>query len=200
MKIKRGEGGLKPTIFPKKNRRGQFYLIAAIIIIAVIITVFTVTNYISKKETIKLFDLGEELSIESENVLDYGVYNSFNEDQMDDLVTDLTEKYADYAGEDKNLYFVFGDRQEIKVIAYQTLTEEVSISIDEGTSSPLVINEETGVGSATIPGTNINNIVITVADHEYEFALRHGENFYFVISQEISGEKHVVTGKEHYRY
>jgi len=58
-----------------RQKRGQFYLIAALIIIAVIIGFAGISNYIQKKEVIKLYDLGEELGIESQNVLDFGTYN-----------------------------------------------------------------------------------------------------------------------------
>ena len=53
-----------------RQKRGQFYLIAALVIIAVIIGYAGISNYLEKKESIKLYNLGEELGIESENVLD----------------------------------------------------------------------------------------------------------------------------------
>lgn len=185
-----------------KQKRGQFYLVAAIIIIAVIITIFTVSNYISKKETIKLFDLGEELSIESQNVLDYGVYSTLSDEDMDILLVRLIENYVDDPG---NLYVIFGDRQGMTVMAYQELTEAEDVYVSTGgTSHPLLISisDETGEGLyTTSPSeTNIDKIVITIGDHEYEFALGNGENFYFVISQEIGGERYVATGRKHYRH
>ncbi len=37
-------------------------------------------------------------------------------------------------------------------------------------------------------------VIVIIHGVEYVFELEKGENFYFVISQEIGGEKHVVTG------
>ena len=56
--------------------KGQFYLMAAIVIIVVIISFAAVSNYAKKKAEIKIYDLGDELGIESEQVIDYGTYNA----------------------------------------------------------------------------------------------------------------------------
>jgi len=181
----------KSTLFLAKNRRGQFYLIAAVIIIALIITFFTISNYIIKKDSVKLYDLGKELGIESQNVLDYGTYSSKDEAGMKSLITNFITKYHEYSGKDKNLYFLFGDKTAINVVAYQDFAPEaVLVQIGEGTPTPL-----TKIGEAQeFPNTEKSSkVVITIEGVEYEFKLGNGENFYFVISQEIKGEKHVVT-------
>ncbi len=46
-----------------RNKRGQFYLIADIIIIAAIIGYAAVSKYLGKTESVKLYNLGEELGI-----------------------------------------------------------------------------------------------------------------------------------------
>ena len=57
------------------NKRGQFYLLAAIIIIAVIFGIMSTTNYVSVKQASpKLYNIACELSREIEEVYDYGVY------------------------------------------------------------------------------------------------------------------------------
>ena len=63
----------------KGDKKGQFYLIAAMIMI-IIITLFAVIfNFSEKSDVSKLKELGEQLSIESEKVLDYDTYNGENE-------------------------------------------------------------------------------------------------------------------------
>jgi hypothetical protein len=42
--------------------------------------------------------------------------------------------------------------------------------------------------------TDAGKIIIAIDDVEYQFDLAAENNFYFVISQEIAGEKHVITG------
>ncbi len=175
-------------VFPK-NKKGQFYLIAAIIIITIIIGFAAIKNYTQKKEVIKLYNLGEELGIESENVLDYGTYNEFNETQTEDILTNFIEGYASYASEDQNLYFIFGNVEKINVIAYQELATEIYVDIGEGVN---II--EPGEKEELVPRNGIiHKVIITIEDLTYEFDLEQGENFYFVISQEIEGEQYVVT-------
>ncbi|MCX6747165.1 MAG: hypothetical protein NTU63_03475 [Candidatus Pacearchaeota archaeon] len=192
----RNKGGLEPTIFLKKNRRGQFYLIAAVIIIAVVVTVFTVSNYIERKESVQLYNLGEELGIESQNVLDYGTYNGFDENATRWLITDFVDSYVNYIGEGKNIYLLFGNKDTIKIMAYQIINESVSVSIDNGVAQ-LVQIDSLGEGSQEFSVGSMSKVVITIGGVVYEFQLKPGENFYFVISQKIGGEKYVVTSKHH---
>ena len=111
------------SIFPG-NRKGQFFLIAAVVIISVLISVVTVSNFTSKKEVSKFYDLGEELEIESQQVLDYGTYSELNEDQMKILMEHFVQRYAEYIEEDKNIYFVFGNKNRVSVVGYQEVAEE----------------------------------------------------------------------------
>ena len=152
------------------GKKGQFYLLAAIIIITLIVGFVTIQNYSSRKSSVKLYDLKDELGIESQNVIDYG---TANEENLNSLLEQFVESYANYAGDNKNLYFLFGDSTSIIVKAYEEL-EDVSDNYQ-----------------ATIDG---GNIVVSIEDVEYQFSLEAGQNFYFIVSQEIEGEKHIVTG------
>ncbi len=165
-----------------QNKRGQFYLIAAIIIVIVVAGFITVSNYSKKKTSVKIYDLGEELGIESQNVIDYGTYQ---EKDLDALLDEFTDSYAEYAKDNKNLYFLFGDATSIRVKAYQEIEEEVSVD-----GSPLPVDNGKGEGTYTPD----NPVIISIEDVEYQFDLVEGENFYFIISQEIEGEKYVITG------
>lgn len=280
--------------FSSKNRRGQFFIIAAIVIITVIVSIATVSNYTQRKDVVKLYDLGQELGIESQQVLDYGTYNELNESEMKSLMETFIQNYVSYIEEKKNIYFVFGNKEKINVIGYQeivsedicvelnptqvcgngivekgeecddgnlvsddscssackletaALTIEKCVGEDIGTSLECCNNDKTETGeicdktdlsgktcellgfvSGTLScnsncgfdtsscvskerectsylnvgetqefsktGEQIDKVVITISNVDYEFTLKEGENFYFVIWQEIGGEKHVVT-------
>lgn len=176
-----------------KNKKGQFYLIAAIIIIGIIIGFAAVKNYTSRKEVIKLYNLGEELKIESENVLDYGTYNEFDDEQIDALLTKFVETYEKEATEGKNLYFIFGNEKKINVIAYQSLYEKIQLGI-EGEALELI---EPGETYEFYPGDggSIHKFVVVIEEHEYPFELKYGKNFYFILTQEIEEGQYVVTSE-----
>lgn len=179
-----------------KQKRGQFYLIAAFVIITIIIGSFAISNYAKKKSSIKVYNLKEDLEVESERVLDYGVYNSYNESEMLTLLADFTELYAKYAGEDIEIYFIFGNFEQIMIVGYQDLTTDIpQIDLSLGETAVIQTTEEGDVVEITgeyFPETKEVTIVINEVD--YTFKLKAGENFYFVISQTVGEEGYIVTG------
>lgn len=180
-----------------RDNRGQFFLIAAVIIIAVIVSIVTITNYTHKKEVVRLYDLGEELGIESQQVLDYGTYSELDEEEMTELIENFIENYVSYIEEDKNIYFVFGNKNRINVIGYQDIIpEEVRVCLNledlDSCKNYLLIGE---TEEYTKPAGEIDKIKVIIGGIEYEFSLKEGENFYFVIWQEIGGDKYVVSSQ-----
>lgn len=180
-----------------KQKKGQFFLIAAVVIITIIVSIATITNYTQKKESTKLYDLGEELGIESQQVLDYGTYSELNESEMNELMETFIKNYVNYIEEDKNIYFIFGNKDKINFVGYQELNNEsVSVKINnEAYTSINVGNTGLKGETQTFPKVTeeISKVIIKIGDKEYQFALKEGENFYFVIWQKIGGEKHVIT-------
>jgi len=169
------------------EKRGQFYLIATIIITAIIIGFAAVVNYSEEKSSVKIYELGEELKIESEKILDYGIYNELDETGMDALLTNFIGNYSKYS-EEKDLYFIFGNRENITVIAYQESEDEIYVDVGTGNNKLDISN-----GKGRDEFSNVNEAIITIRGIGYKFEIKNGENFYFVISQEIEGERYVVT-------
>ena len=175
------------------HKRGQFYLISAIIIIGLIIVFAGVSNYLEKEEQTKIYDLKRDLEIESENVLAYGTYYSFGEDQMLNLLQGFIEAYAEY-GEVQKIIFIFGNREKITVLGYQQLENEI-ILIGNGEEGEIELELIAGADPSSAMYDNPGGVVIvSVGGVDYSFELREGENFYFIIAQEIEGEQYVVTG------
>ena len=172
------------------NKKGQFYLLAAIIIIIVIVGFAVISNYAKKKSSVKLYDIKDELQIESGEVLEYGV--SY-EENIDELIDDFIEKYQEYAGENKNLYFIFGNTEEVWMVSFEEVVRgKITETGGTGVNIPGVWYEKEQL---EIEG---GKVVVTIGEEgeeiEYEFELKPGENFFFVISQEVEGEQHIVTG------
>ena len=154
---------LKNSFFPK-NHKGQFYLISTIIIIAIIVGFATVANYCKKKEFTRIYDLKEELEIESKNVLDYIAINRENK------LPEFTKNFSEYAGQEIEIIYITGSPENIEAYKYVNGTKE-SVSI-----------------------TKEGDIIkVPIDDIEYEFKVKTGENFYFIISEEIGEEKYIIT-------
>ncbi len=177
------------------NKRGQFYLIAAIVIVSLIVGFFTITNSAEQKESTKVYDLSEDLGIEGNQVLDFGLIQQSSSDSSEkmslkDLFENFTNKYSQYVSDSNiKIFFIFGNSTAISVVSYNELSGSFSI------------------GDSSIPikgGKNVQTVVpkedkitVIIDDIEYSFKLKPGENFYYIISQENSdGTKEVRTSNE----
>ena len=171
----------------KYEKGGQFYLIATIIIIAIIASLIIVSNYSREKSNIKFNYLGEELTIESGHVINYGTKNSKD---LKILLDNFTRTYITYSNAE-NLYFIYGNESEITVMGYKRLSSG-TILINAGLG-----DKELNISKGVISSKNflnpVKNIKITVDNTEYNFTLESGENFYFIISREINGENYIIT-------
>jgi len=120
--------------------------------------------------------------------MDYGTYNKFNEAQMHVLLNDFTQGYIDSESRDKDLYFVFGNENNITVRGYQKSDKIISVS--SGVSSTITQKAGEFIGSIDPSG---NDIILNIGDNSYTLKLNRGENFYFVISQQGEGG-YIISG------
>tara|TARA_Y100000310_G_scaffold68821_2_gene64153 strand:- start:681 stop:1247 length:567 start_codon:yes stop_codon:yes gene_type:complete len=183
------------------DKRGQFYLTAAVIIIVVIITFAGINNSINRSDPVRIYDLKDELGIESGQVLDHGIYKEFNTQRTNKLLQDFTQNYSDYVESGVNLYFVFGNEKELVVADFRNLvTGEVGIQhgeeeglsrlqIKQGIYHATVYNEEEQDKIKTE-----DKIRVDIEGNNYEFDLKPGDNFYFLIYQETEGGTFVEQG------
>jgi hypothetical protein len=147
------------------NKRGQFYLLAAIIIIGLIGGLLLVSNYSKKTNDIRVYELGEELKVEIGKAMDYWIINNnFKTD-------DFTSNFSNYAGKDIEIIYIIGNTSIIDVYNYNKTEQKENVNYIKSGDSIYVV----------AAGTN------------HSFELRPGENFYFIMSQEIKGERYVVT-------
>jgi hypothetical protein len=147
-----------------KSKRGQFYLIATIVIIGLIIGVFVLANYSKGKSQSRVYELGSELKRESGKMLDYGATTG------NYPWASFTGNFSGYAGKDINIIFLTGTLSSYEVYQYNNTIKQ------------------------SFPYTNISNLVtISVDGTNYNFKMRKGQNFYFVMYQYIEGERYVST-------
>ncbi len=153
-----------------KNKRGQFFLIATIIIVVIIVSLSVVLNYSTKSVSQNTDELAKTLSIESAKVFDYELYTSDNT-----AFDDFSEKYSEYAGSDKDIYFIFVDEDSSIEEAYKyTEGSRVDFSSDLDVSG--------------------GKIQFTLDSKVYEFNEEQGKNFYFIIVYDTGGERYVYQG------
>lgn len=167
---KKSKIGQSPIIFQKKNSKGQFYLIATIIIVGLVIGLAVTFNYSTKSNSHEAEEIAKELQIESENVMDYDTLNPGNA-QFENFARD----YSAYIGKDKDIYFIIVNGGYREAYKY---TNGAKIDL----SSSLNVNTEE------------KNIQFTLENEIYSFKLNEGKNFYFLVVQKTGGEKYVFSG------
>jgi len=176
--------------------KGQVYILVAVVIIGLVIAFATAINYSKRKNQIEIYNLGEELGTESVNILEYGTYNKLNNTQMKELLVSFINEFSRY-GDIERLYFIFGDLDEITFVGYHD-----DILVD--TISVLTNGTDTDIRIPSINGTNPviedfypsrdPDVTVTVEQTNYDFILRSGENFYFIMFQKVGEERHVIQG------
>jgi len=172
------------------KRRGQFYLLGAIVIISIIIGFAVISNYSKKKQTPLIYDLKDELGIEGVNVIEYGTYNELGPN-FANLTLHFSGVYSSFAGDKKNMYFIVGTGNNITMYSFTDVVQGTySIDVGGGYSKIDIKNKEFKENKI-IPTSK--KITVNVEGKDYEFDITPGENFYFIITQKINGEKYVIT-------
>ncbi len=177
----------------KMNKRGQFFIIAAVIIVLVVSGLTGVAIYASAGEDQEVFyDLSKEVGFETKKVLDWGV---FHEDNINALTESFLFKYSTYIGEGR-VIFIQGNRDELnfKALVFED-TEIGSVGLNMGSNEDkkIVISRKTG-GEVKDVILESNRVIVKIDEIDYEFDLNKGENLFFVIEKEVEGEKFVAKG------
>jgi len=172
------------------DKTGQFYLIAAIIISALIMGAASVSNYLVKTPDLRFNDIKEEIQTESSYVMDYALNNTLSQTEFNTLLLNFTKTSSNYLGNDKNIYFIFGDENNLTVSGYQGQDKEVVLV--SGLSS-LIITEEAGEFTGSIVPSE-NKITLEIDEYPYDFNITSGKVFYFIISKDIKNEEYIISG------
>ena len=194
MKNKKVKLKISPKrFFCPKNRRGQFYLIAAIVIISIIIGFTSISNYSKDVNSETINNLRDELHIETGQIVEYGVnqYPTGKLENINYLLNETSEVYVKTTPI-KEMYFILADMSTPRVAVSAWLDPfPENLTIDGNLISSF--NKEFSENYKVIYYTpTSNSTAININDIPYEFELKPGVNIYFV----ISGGDYVATNKD----
>ena len=186
------------------NKRGQFFLIAALAIIMIVIGL-GVTNIAlrSSSQEEVIFDLSDEIAYETTSVIDYGLIQNINSnsDSTKTIIQDLVTSYAQ-RNPSYDLIAVYGEKDSLNLIRYENKDlGEISINtgspddielgdeIKRGVFSNKEISEEI-TGDITIKFENEDDI----EQNKYEFKIKeNNQHFYLILKQEGENEKIIAS-------
>lgn len=146
------------------NKRGQYYLVVAILFVGIAFGLMSVMNS-SKTETFsKIYEIQKEIRLESSKVIEY------SSNTGDNRIEDFTKNYSNYSGKGIKIYYITGDLLDQEVYNY-TNGEKNSLNFN--------FEEDT--------------LNTTIEEKEYYFKFEKGENFHFIIIEEMGEEKYLLT-------
>lgn len=180
-----------------KNKRGQFYIVAAIIIVLAISGLASVVTYAYVKAKPRTMQsMGNELREEGSRIVDYGIYNKEN---IIEYLNNFTESYAEYflkKTNNANVIFVYGNKTNLFAVKYDNVsTGLISANIGNGATN---WNMFKGVVNRTnvIVNPTETNVQVKMFNNDYNFNLKESQMFYFVIIQEREGEVYVEENSQ----
>jgi len=173
------------------NKRGQVFLIAALLIVLIVVSMTTIGTFASTQPNPKIIqDLKSDLERESSEIIDYGIYNNQDiELLIDDFTTSKFAPYFFQKTDNTNIIFVYGDKTNLKAVKYNTeSTGTISAQIGGKITWE---NFGTFTEKIQITDTASGTITVTLLNRDYIFKLRENEMFYFIIIQQNKGEIYV---------
>ncbi|MBU0977654.1 MAG: hypothetical protein KKD18_04515 [Nanoarchaeota archaeon] len=184
------------------NKRGQFFLVAALVIISIAYGLSMIyTSIETPGEDNSIYDLTKEIKYESGAVVDSGIFNAETEEEMDANVQNLTDHYGS-ANLGSDLIFIYGNRTNMTALFYTT-TDTGSIGVDLGTGTGFTHEvDQVRKFSSTFEIPSEDNSVTIVLDESqseevrYTFDVKPGEMFFVILKKEKQGEQFVSANKQ----
>lgn len=172
------------------KKKGQFYLIAAIVIAIVMFSTFSLTNRSSKKEYSIVYDLSDELDLEGNFIKEYGI---MNKEDLSEVFEDFLNNYSEYIQDPTlDIYFVYGSTGENGELVYHQIARTTSGEFTLGGTST---RGSPQIARGVVPEGKINEGIIKLdyvgRDNnkiDTKIKIKEGEYFYYVITQQALDE------------
>jgi hypothetical protein len=182
--------------FYSKNKKGQFYIIAAVIIVLVLAGIASIKTYaMVLPEPRVIQDLGSELQEETSKIVDYGVYNKDTTNLkvlLDDFTDDEFAPYFLKKTSETGIVFIYGNKTGLNAVQYEELnTGTISATIGTGTTNWNTIGQAYANKTEIILSGGEEKVEVSLLNKTFEFDLKDNEMFYFVIIQEKEGETYI---------
>ena len=193
------------------NKRGQFFLLAAVIISAVIISLSVGTNrVVMNEEPGAFYDFSYEVKREVGSVLDYEVYSGFDGDANLTEFVDLLAKEIEERSPGSDFIFIYGNGTDMKVDNYgsdSVYADGVEIEgLNAGATSRICLGQACqvvngGIGDFDSPDVvfvtdrslGVNVIVIDVEGNRFDFTSSEYRQVIFIMQKNVGGDRHIVV-------
>lgn len=170
-----------------KNKRGQIYIIAAVIIILVIIGLATITNRVSYKQEPKTFyELGSQFSQESFHLSEWGTYNDQNpQEAINNFTENVFSKKVKQAGAE--FMIIYGNRENV---TYTTCQRAGEVIFDQpAVQSRITLGDlECKETTTSSPSTSAE---ITFLNETHRINLGEEQGYYYIFVKKEGNDTYV---------
>ncbi|PIN89572.1 hypothetical protein COU60_03100 [Candidatus Pacearchaeota archaeon CG10_big_fil_rev_8_21_14_0_10_34_76] len=173
------------------NKRGQFFLIAALVIVGVLIGLSVVVNEVIVKEDKEYFyDISSEVGYETKRVMDFGEYRDGFESK--ELTSRFLFDYVNYIGQDP-VIFIYGNSTDVSAFVFQE-QDVGSIGLNTGEEKIIPIQKRKDGGKEANVLVKNGKVSIEIDSVNHEFEMNEGNNLFYIIMREENDEKLVAEG------
>jgi len=186
-----------------KGKRGQYFILAAVIIVIILLGMYAVTSYTEMKPSqARIYDLSGNFLLEAQNVIDYGIYN---EEDVNELLENFSYKFHEYAGNDTEFIVIYGNRTNLTIISFfqetVNVTEEGQLPPRGGSFPSLEVHTYNKL--TFTPTEYANTIIIKIPKRKpdgtveivmHRFPLRKHQNFFYIFRAKHSEIEEIVKG------
>ncbi len=194
------------------KKGGQFFLLAAVIISAVVISLGVGTNrVVVNDEPGSFYDFSYEVKREVGVVLDYEVYSGFDTNVNLSEFVDLLAEEIEERSPGSDFIFIYGNRDDMDLKNYgsesiyadgveieglnaevisRICLEDACQAIDENivdfeSSEVIAVTDFTRMGS--------DDILVEIEGNEFVFPLSDYRQVIFIMQKEIGGDRHIIV-------
>ncbi len=189
-----------------KGKRGQYFILAAVIIVIILLGMYAITSYTEMRPSqARIYDLSGNFLLEAQNVIDYGIYN---DEDVNELLENFSYKFHEYAGNDTEFIVIYGNRSNLTIISF--FQEEVNVSEETaggffGGNPPPNIEETIPAYNKITFAPRYSDVIIiklprkkpdgTVEIVMHRFPLREHQNFFYIFRAKHSDIEEIVKGE-----
>lgn len=177
------------------NKRGQFFLVAALVIIGILFGLATTysNTQTSARETV-VYDLSNEMNFEAGQVIDHGVFYSVNTEERNRRIENITDYYS-RANPGTDFTVVYGDRNRLYIVAYNSGTAG-SFGLTIGSNQiGSNIEQVSRFNDTIVPPVGDNEVTVVLGSARHTFTLRPGQTFFVLLKKENSGGSYVASSE-----
>lgn len=197
------------------RKKGQFFILAAVILAGIIISLGIVTNYVQvNREPENFYDFSYEVSKESGVVLDHQIYYGFDDDDNLTNFVDLLARDVRDKDPDVNLIFIYGNNEGMVLRNYGSEsvgTEDGEVSGGGGSviSTITACLEDSCYSiyisqlAETFEDTEwdiimeledgAESIDITIRNQEYTFPVSEHKQVIFIMQKDVEDETFIAV-------